>query len=331
MAYNNDSMDYGNSMDRGYSPVDVNGNPNMGLPWAEDLSNIGISTPPMKDQLQSLKARIFQGASRVELGFWGKGKGSKGQGATTPEQVDTWQRQDIKELAEFNQVKLSTHVTPSIGNLSGLTQGGFQDEEREKAMHEIKRTIDFAADTTPGGAVVVHLGEYPRAMTEQEQWDMDAKGEPRFKMYESEAEHAKQYVVDSKTGKFVGEISKDQVVYEPKWMTAKDWEEEQKTNGNGSSIVGTEDKNGRTRNAKDWVDLDGNVIPRDADTEELFNRRVPQWNSDKANFKTEKRDWTYFKQESDKWNEAHPDKKKTPAMVFYETQLDNQILQAKGC
>src|SRR3989344_792897 len=33
--------------------------------------NVGISTPPMRDQLESLKTRIFQGASQIELGFMG--------------------------------------------------------------------------------------------------------------------------------------------------------------------------------------------------------------------------------------------------------------------
>ncbi len=323
--------EYGNSMDRSYNPIGADGNPNTEADWAKvDITTIGMSTPPMKDQLQSLKARIFQGVRKVELGFWGKGKGSLSQGSTTPEQMDSWHRRDIKELADFNKVELSTHVTPAVGNLSGLAQGGFSEEEREKAMFEIKRTVDFAADTTHGGAVVVHLGEYPRAMSEQENWKKDDKGDSVFQMYPSESEHAKQYVVDSLTGKFMGEISKDQIVYEPKWMTAKDWQNEQKDMGNGWEIVGKKDKNGVKINPDDWVDLDGNVINKYADPKELFDRRIPLWNDTDANFKTERRDFKFFKKEADDWNKNHPGKPKTAAMIFYETQLDNQILQNKG-
>ncbi len=330
--YGSGHLDYGTSMDRYASPVDSEGNPNMSVPWADgvDIATIGISTPPMKDQLQSLKARIFQGARKVELGFWGKGKGSKGQGGTTPEQVDTWQRRDIKELAEFNKVQLTTHVTPAIGNLSGLTDKGFLDEEREKAMHEIQRTIDFAADTTQGGAVVVHLGEFPRAFSEQEDWGKGKGGEPKFLMYPTESEHAKQYVVDERTGQFMGTISKDQVVFEPKWTTAKDWEEEMAQRGNHTKIVGALDKDGRKIEPTDWVDIDGNVISKDAQPEELFNRRVPKWDKEGTKFETERRTWDWFKTKADEWNSEHKDNKKTPAMIFYETQIDNQILQAKG-
>lgn len=318
-------------MDRYFNPIDAEGNPNFEIPWADkvDISQIGISAPPMKDQLQGLKAKIFQGARKVELGFMGKGKGSKSQGATTPEQLDKDARRDIKELADFNKVKISVHATTAVGNLSGLTDRGFLDEEREKALHEIERTIDFAADTTHGGPVVVHLGEFPRAMSEED-WGETKDGKPKFLMYPEEAKHARQFVVDGYTGQFVGQISKDQVVYEPKWLTAKDYEEDMKAKGTPIKLVGKRDKYGNIIHEDDWVDLDGNVIPKDADPEELFRRRVPRWDSKGAKFETVKRTWDYFKQKADEWNREHPDQKKTPAMIFYETQLDNQILQNKG-
>jgi sugar phosphate isomerase/epimerase len=325
-------LSYNNGMDRGYSPLDTNGNPNLQPMWSDkvDARTLGISAPPMKDPLTGLKAKIFQGANKVELGFMGKGKGSMSQGATTPEQMGLRHRRDIKELADMNKIELSVHTTVGVGNLSGFTERGFSDQEREKAMHEIKKTIDFASDTTKGGAVVVHLGEYPRAFSEEENWKNKA-GESEFLQYPSESEHAKQLVVDKRTGQFVGEISKDRVVFEPKWQTAKDWEAEQKERGNGvHHIIGHKDEKGLIVKEGDWVDIDGNVIPKDAPPEELFKRRVPLWNPHENNFQTVEKKWDDFKQAADEWNREHPENRKTPAMIFYETQLDNQVLQSKG-
>ena len=83
--------DYWHSLDRRYiDKLNVNAN------------TIGISTPPMRDQLESLKTRIFQGASQIELGFMGRGKGSMGQGAPTPEMYGNEEREAIRQLARIN-------------------------------------------------------------------------------------------------------------------------------------------------------------------------------------------------------------------------------------
>ena len=74
--------------------------------------NIGISAPPFGDQLQGLKAKVFQGASKVELGFMGKGKGSMQGGNTTPEMFGKDERMDMRELAKINKIQLTTHATP---------------------------------------------------------------------------------------------------------------------------------------------------------------------------------------------------------------------------
>src|SRR3989338_8481226 len=107
-------------------------------------ANIGISTPPFKDQLESLKTRIFQGASQVELGFTGKGKGSAGQGSITPEQISKEEREQIRLLAKLNNIELSTHTTVGVGSLSGFDarKGAFDKEDQESGLHELRRTID---------------------------------------------------------------------------------------------------------------------------------------------------------------------------------------------
>ena len=85
-----------------------------------DIEGIGVSTAPMKGQLESLKARVFAGANAVELGFSGAGKGSMGQGAPTPGSYGKDEREAMRELAKINEVKLSTHATFSTSGFACL-------------------------------------------------------------------------------------------------------------------------------------------------------------------------------------------------------------------
>jgi hypothetical protein len=165
--------------------------------------SLGVSTSITKKGLDQLKARIFEGASNVELGFMGKEKGSLGQAQITPEMHSKQEREEIRQLAKINEVSLSTHATVGIGNTSGLTQQGFKDSEREKAIQEIKRTVDFAAETAGGGPIVVHTGEFQRPIYETE------KG--KFEAFEGEAEKAPVYFVDGRTGDLKG-IDRDKEI-----------------------------------------------------------------------------------------------------------------------
>ncbi len=167
--------------------------------------DIGISTPPMKDQLEGLKARIFQGASRVELGFTGTGKGSMGRGAPTPGTYGKEEREAIRELAKINKVDLTTHATVGVGGLAGFTERGLDEATRERNLKEIERAIDFAADTARGGPVVVHTGEWPRPIAEKYS---------EFKEYPSEKERAVLHIVDKRTGEVMA-IRKDMTIHEP--------------------------------------------------------------------------------------------------------------------
>jgi hypothetical protein len=296
------NQSYYNAMDRGYymplsqgegapgdNPSEV---PAIGL----SPKDIGISAPPMQDQLKALQAKIFQGASRVELGFMGRGKGSMSQGATTPEMYGREERIDIRELAKANEVTLTTHATPSAGSLAGLGEQGFDEGAREKSLHEVERAIDFAADVTSGGAVVVHANEYPRPLLDNF---------PEFEAYPEEKNKAVRHVVDIRTGQ-ITPIRKDMVVYEPKYQ-------EKMVNGKAY-----------------WVDLQGNLIDKDEnDLRKLFNR-VPVWQPGTTDFATERRDWKYFDQRSQEWNIKHPNEIKTAEEMFFKIQMENQILQSKG-
>ncbi|MCX6712014.1 MAG: TIM barrel protein [Candidatus Woesearchaeota archaeon] len=172
-----------------------------------DPKYIGVSTPINKKALDQLKSKMFEGASAVEIGFMGVGKGSYGQGSTTPEMHGKEEREAIRQMAKINEVTLSTHASIAVGNLSGLDlrENRFSPEMKQNNINEIKRTIDFAADTTQGGPVVVHTGEFPREIYEI--------GE-KFEAYPKEAKKAPIYLVDKRDGKLMP-LRRDIEVPEP--------------------------------------------------------------------------------------------------------------------
>lgn len=146
------------------------------------------------DVAKGLKANVFAGASTVELGFMGVGKGSRSTPTgVTPELYGKTEREDMRNVAKINDVTITTHATANIQGFAGLDpQGGFKSEKREEALHEVERAIDFAADVAQGGPVVVHTGEFPRPLYE---------ADPKFKAYHDEEKRAPVYLVNKVTGK----------------------------------------------------------------------------------------------------------------------------------
>lgn len=192
------NTDYWHSMDRsgGKENEVININP----------SQLGISHG-IGDPLQGLKGNVFAGASRVELGFMGAGKGSRhSPTGWTPESVSRSEREDIRLLAKVNQVELSTHASPSV-SLSGLTQQGFSEEQQEKALFEVKKAIEFAADTAGGGPVVLHAQEFPRSIAEHYKKE-------KFTQYPGEEEKAIIPLADERTGQLIT-LRRDIQVPEP--------------------------------------------------------------------------------------------------------------------
>ncbi len=191
---------YWHAMDKNAEAAYYFSNPLM------NAAGLGISTPPMKDQLESLKAKIFQGAKHVELGFMSSPmqKGSA-QGQISPEMHGRQEREAMRELARINKISLSVHATPQIGGMTGLGQQGYSEETRDNAMKEVKRTIDFAADVSEdGGAVVVHAQEFPRPITEAEEGE-------KFRKFEGykETDKTTHYLVDETTGE-IAAVREDQ-------------------------------------------------------------------------------------------------------------------------
>jgi len=177
-----------------------------------EVPALGISAPPMEDQLSSLKLRIRQGVTNVELGFMGVGKGSMQGKQTTPEMYGREEREAIRELAKINKVSLSTHSTPNVMGFAGLAEGGFSDEQQQHALFEVERAIDFAADTARGGPVVVHIGEWQRPLH-------SAGGDNKFLAYPKEEQKGQIFLARKDTGQLMA-INKEIILSEPE---VKEW------------------------------------------------------------------------------------------------------------
>ncbi len=192
-----------------------------------------------------LQAAIRMGVSKIELSASASHQPGVGMDAMGPKA-----RQELRELADAAKVELISVHTPVeiVGNVSGLGERGFSEQTREMQLNEIKKAIDFAADTTKGGAVVVHTGEFPRSL-----FDKVYKGEKKemFEMYPREKEEAIFYVVDKRTGQIVKGVRGDEKLFLPEYERDK----------NGNIVyVQTIDKDGKVIDLKHPVT--GERIPK---------------------------------------------------------------------
>ncbi len=276
--------------------------------------DIGVSAHPAQDQLQQVKARIFQGASKVELGFFGRGKGSFQGGNTTPEMYGKEDRIDIRELAKVNKVQLTTHATTGAGSLAGFGQNNFDEHVREQALHEIERAVDFAADVTKGGAIVVHANEYPRPI--KDYW-----GSEKFEAYPAEEQRAVRYLVDDRSGQVLP-VRKNDIFYEPKY---RDYPDDPQNY---------------------WLGIRGEKIPKTTRDTNLLFERMPDVKYDEKGIPTftpKSVNWEEIEKRASAVREAIQNDQgltsveraekladATPEKLFYQIQIENQIAQARG-
>jgi len=310
--------EYYTTLDRTYGRIEPSDIPKDPLVQIETSSlspqDIGTTTHPMQNTVQSFGAKIREGAGKIEIGFIGQGKTNSQQPG--PEAFGTLERRDIRELAEINKIETSVHAAWHTGSLAGFTREGFNEQARQQALTEVEKAIHFAADTTRGGAIVFHTGEWQRPMTEIK--------DNLFKGFPNEETKSQILVVDKKTGEMVA-LRKDQSVFEPQFKTVDDYEKE-----HGVKIVGTRDKSsGEIANANDWIDINGKVIKRkwlisnNAEESDLLFNRMPVWNKDKTRFETEEKTFEKFEEEAKELGVA-------PEVLFVKTQYANQVLQNKG-
>ncbi len=173
-----------------------------------DLStkDIGMSMG-IGDPWVNIKTAVHAGASHIELGFMGMGKGSiNNPTGVTPELIGKDKREDIRQFAKVNRVKLSTHASANVIGFTGMKERAFSEEAREQAQTEVKRAVDFAADVAEGGAVVIHTGEFPRPIIEAPGGKFGILGKERR---EEEAKKAMAGLVDKRTGEIMATFTKD--------------------------------------------------------------------------------------------------------------------------
>lgn len=261
--------------------------------------------------IQTMQQAIRKGAGRLELqtqmGGGGESVGAEAYGHDA--------RREIREIAEANKVKLtSVHTPTQVGNMSGYNpqERGFSDEYRKIQTEEVRKAIEFAADVTRGGAVVVHTGEYQRDMTSQP-WNPEIDKESHTKMFQNyyeEPERATLFLVDNRTGKLITDVKKTQVIREPKFRMAPNHEH-----------------GGRM----EYIDKENRFID-ETNAHELMNR-VPEWEKGETRFKTERLTWDNFVDRATEWNQwrpRHDGRKWTPEELYLRSQFETQVLQSRG-
>jgi sugar phosphate isomerase/epimerase len=273
-------------------------------PKGASISEFGTSAK-MGDIIDALKSEISVGAKHVELGFTGKGKGSLGQMQTTPEMFDKLKREEVRQLAKINGVTLSTHATLGISGIAGMTEQGqgFSERARAENLNELKRTVDFAADTARGGAIVVHTNEFQREVKDK-----------NFVMGTGKEEVV--HLVDTENGKVFG-FKKNDTLHMPKWK--KD-DKENFLDSNGKIIEKEDNYADRVL----IVDKEGNPEWDDIPYEK-FAENIKKWNEyhPKEKEKNPEKEFL-FQQHLQKVQSESP-----RAMQYLEQAKDYQKLYAK--
>ena len=272
---------YAMPMDREYTdskPSPANKSTNdVGVGIGDIGDSLGLGPVP---NIQALGAKMRSGAKTAELNFMGAGKGS-GQ-AHTPEYYGELQRQALREMQKANKMDFTTHATVGVMGLAGMDQqGNFSKQNKEMALNEIRRAIDFAADVARGGPVVVHTGEFQRPLVDAA-WNDDKN----FQMYDGEDERATFKVVDDRTGGVIQEARKNRKVSRPVWNIAEEGFEYTDFDGDKKKASSQYDSNGRLI----YLDYYGNRINDE--------RRVPRFNSEEGKFEVQQMGWDDLQKEA---------------------------------
>ncbi len=190
-----------------------------------------------------MQAKIRAGANSLELAFPGTFEGNRQ--AQTPEMYGKVQRQALREVAQANDVKFTTHAAYGIMGLSQDPRTGqFQLSYSRNARAEVERAIEFAADVGSGSSVVVHTGEFERPLThiypyldeerglaghevdrngrELRNYARDKEtGRLLFKRDEAEVQQAKFLLLDDRTGQVFETVQNNKAISQPVWRRAK--------------------------------------------------------------------------------------------------------------
>lgn len=307
---------YTTPMDREYgkSTVGDNSTNDLGI-GVQDIGQ-GVPMGIAAQNVQGIGAKIKAGAGSLEIQFPGTVRGSRQ--AHTPGMYGEDQRRAIRELAMVNEVNLTTHAAFGIMGLAGMDQqGNFSKEQQKMAVDEIKRAVEFAADTARGGSVVVHTGEFQRPISEED-WniDPDAPGKRRFLHHGEEPERAVIRVVDDRTGQVMTQVRKNQKVARAVWNIAKDSKEVVATKDNEE--LGYKKGDHIHVKAGQYVDYEGNPVH--------ISQRVPEYDEFTGRFKVKHNTWEDFQKEADERNELKAKKRGLSLQEFKQRFPDEIIL-----
>ncbi|HZX45501.1 MAG TPA: hypothetical protein VFF28_07520, partial [Candidatus Nanoarchaeia archaeon] len=305
-------VDYANSMD----PGAYDKGPQKP---STSIKDIGMSVPLgiSAQNVAGIYSKIRMGAGSIELAFPTQGTGNRN--AHTPEMYGTDQRQAIRELANINEVKLTTHAAYNVMGMMGRDQrDNFSNTNAREGMREVERAIDFAADTAGAGSVVVHTGEWERPLTEMYLDDpttktnlaYDDEGRLMFKRTQQQVFDAQFTLLDDRTSQKMETAQKDRKISIPIWNRAdRDYDGKYQ-----EDIHVMHDKEkwmekyvGKPAHIKkgDYIDYEGRKI---IDPYNVKYGRVPDFDPDARTFKVEYQNWNYFikeAQEQTNFNKAH--------------------------
>jgi len=164
-------------------------------------SDFGIGAAMMaeyQDPIQGLIAEIRKGSGHIEFA---PSIGGHGSGYHTFTKVGAEQRRAMRELKHVNNVTIHTHAHAGISGLTGFNEQNFSfdDKNRQNAIDEVKKAIDFAADVAEGGSITFHAGEFTRPLSGQ-RWG--EKGE-EFEMSSDEKDNMIFALIDKETKRHV--------------------------------------------------------------------------------------------------------------------------------
>ncbi len=306
-----------------------------------EASNVGIKDVGMSvpfgiaaQNVDGVQAKIRSGAGALELGFPGAVRGNRQ--AHTPGMWGYDQRMALREVAKANDIKFTTHASYGIPGLAGQDQqGNFSDEQRKMVTDEVKRAVEFARDTAGGGSVVVHTGEYTRAISE-EPWAKNEKGKYKFKQFDDEPSRAIIRLVDKRTGQILQQIRKNQEVAMGKWLKAKN-DRVVHVSKDIPELGLHEGDSYKLEAGRTYLDYEGDPVDR--------GNRLPEYDSETNSFAVETKRWDYFEREADEINEwlaskkgiskkqfekLYPDEYKTVEEAFMYATTETQEKIADG-
>lgn len=301
-------------------------------PSGATIREVGTTTNPFEHQTKALLARIREGASRVEFEFMGTGKSSKQQ--FSPETFGKIERQEMRDLAKLNEVETSTHATPNAGPMSGLSQQGgsmsFSEEQRRNVMKELQKAVDFAAEATTGGAIVLHIGEWNRPIDQFYGKDSQSKDKDKygsFKKYESDrlvdTERGNKPLTNEDVKKL--NISSDQIGDGKRYRYQREWDDTE-FHLVDEITGGVQALNRNMTFDVPKVDRESTIKANGGETDEnKWDKKIFKLKDGKI--ETQQKSFDQLVQE---YRAQHPDEKKSDEEIVLKNYLDEKRSLAEG-